>query len=216
MSDCEPYDFRLIDYGRYMRINTYIYVSIIMLFCGAMLTSCKPKALPEPKPMGYFRIDLPQHQYRPMDTSLPFRFEQSVFAQTSIEQQKNNTLWMTVSYPDLKASFRFTCFQVNKADSLRKLKISEDKMVKFHYQKADDVQYSVIQAPESNLWGQTYEIFGKEVATPLQFWLTDSAHYFVRATLYFDDTPNNDSLQPVIQYLKEDALHLINTFEWNL
>lgn len=216
MSDCEPYDFRLIDYGRYMRINTYIYVSIIMLFCGAMLTSCKPKALPEPKPMGYFRIDLPQHQYRPMDTSLPFRFEQSVFAQTSIEQQKNNTLWMTVSYPDLKASFRFTCFQVNKADSLRKLMISEDKMVKFHYQKADDVQYSVIQAPESNLWGQTYEIFGKEVATPLQFWLTDSAHYFVRATLYFDDTPNNDSLQPVIQYLKEDALHLINTFEWNL
>ena len=199
MSDCEPYDFRLIDYGRYMRINTYIYVSIIMLFCGAMLTSCKPKALPEPKPMGYFRIDLPQHQYRPMDTSLPFRFEQSVFAQTSIEQQKNNTLWITVSYPDLKASFRFTCFQVNKADSLRKLMISEDKMVKFHYQKADDVQYSVIQAPESNLWGQTYEIFGKEVATPLQFWLTDSAHYFVRATLYFDDTPNNDSLQPVIQ-----------------
>ena len=181
----------------------------------ATLMSCKPKALPEPKPMGYFRIDLPQHQYRTMDTSLPFRFEQSVFAQTSIEPQKNNTLWMTISYPDLKASLRFTCFQVNNADSLRNLMISEDKMVKFHYQKADDVQYSVIHDPESKLWGQTYEIYGKEVATPFQFWLTDSAHRFVRATLYFDDTPNNDSLKPVIDYLKEDALHLINTFEWN-
>ena len=92
--------------------------------------------------------------------------------------------------------------------------VSEDKMVKFHYQKADDVQYSVIKDPETHLWGQTYEIYGKEVATPFQFWLTDSAHRFVRATRYFDETPNNDSLQPVIQYLKEDAMHLINTFEW--
>ena len=164
--------------------------------------------------MGYFRIDLPNHQYRTLDTSLPFRYEQSVFANTTIEKQKDNTLWMTVSYPDLKASLRFTCFEVKNADSLRKLMVSEDKMVKFHYQKADDVQYSVIKDPETHLWGQTYEIYGKEVATPFQFWLTDSVHRFVRATLYFDETPNNDSLQPVIQYLKEDAMHLINTFEW--
>lgn len=174
--------------------------------------------------MGYFRIDLPDHQYQPLDASYPltasmaiipsFTFEQSVYATTSLEPQPNSTLWMTVSYPDLKASFRFTCFEVKNADSLRNLMILEDKMVKFHYQKADDVQYSVIHDPESNLWGQTYEIFGKEVATPFQFWLTDSTHRFVRATLYFDETPNNDSLQPVIQYLKEDALHLINTFEW--
>ena len=195
------------------RANTYITLFFVCALC-ATLMSCKPKALPEPKPKGYFRIDLPEHQYRTMDTSLPFRYEQSVFAKTTIARQKDNTLWMTVTYPDQKASLRFTCFEVNKADSLRKLMISEDKMVKFHYQKADDVQYSVIHDPESKLWGQTYEIYGKEVATPFQFWLTDSAHRFVRATLYFDDTPNNDSLQPVIQYLKEDALHLINTFEW--
>ena len=186
---------------------------LAMGFCD-LFFACKPKTLPEPKPMGYFRIDLPGHQYQLMDTTLPFRYEQSVFAKTSIEPQKDNTLWMTLTYPNLKASLRFTCFHVNNADSLRKLMISEDKMVKFHYQKADDVQYSVIRDPESNLWWQTYEIFGKEVATPFQFWLTDSTHQYVRATLYFDETPNNDSLQPVIQFLKEDALHLINTFEW--
>ena len=74
--------------------------------------ACKPKPLPEPKPMGYFRIDLPNHQYRTLDTSLPFRYEQSVFANNTIEKQKDNTLWMTISYPDLKASLRFTCFEV--------------------------------------------------------------------------------------------------------
>lgn len=195
------------------------------LVCGlcAVLMCCTPKALPEPKPTGYFRIDLPEHQYRLMDTNssapthqslLPFTYEQSVYASTTIEPQKDKSIWMNITYPDLGASFRFTCFTVKNADSLRKLMISEDKMVKFHYQKADDVQYSVINDPAAHLWGQTYEILGKEVATPFQFWLTDSVNRFVRATLYFDGVPNNDSLQPVIQYLKEDALHLINTFAW--
>ncbi|MBO7494311.1 MAG: hypothetical protein J6T87_09230 [Bacteroidales bacterium] len=191
-----------------------LFCFLITMGLCVSFSACKPKPLPEPKPMGYFRIDLPGHQYRTIDTALPFRYEQSVFANTTIERQKDNTLWMTVSYPDLKASLRFTCFDVKNADSLRNLMISEDKMVKFHYQKADDVQYSVIQDAESNLWGQTYEILGKEVATPFQFWLTDSTHRFVRANLYFDCAPNNDSLQPIIQFLKEDALHLINTFEW--
>lgn len=199
----------------YSWINASI-SKIMFLVCvlGTVLMSCKPKALPEPKPMGYFRIDLPDHTYRLTDTTLPFTFEQSVFSNTTIEPQKDGNLWANVVYPDLKASFRFTCFSVKNADSLRKLMVYEDKMVKFHYQKADDVQFSVVNDPEAHLWGQTYEIYGKEVATPFQFWLTDSAHHFVRATLYFDDTPNNDSLQPVIQYLKEDALHLINTFAW--
>ena len=176
--------------------------------------------------MGYYRIDLPEHQYKPLDAtealpceqadlvvSPPFTCEQSVYAKTSMEAHRD-CLWMTVAYPKLRASFRFTCFEVKNADSLRNLMIMEDKMVKFHYQKADDVQYSVIKDPEAHIWGQTYEIYGKEVATPFQFWLTDSVHQFVRATLYFDGTPNNDSLQPVIQYLKEDAMHLINTFAW--
>jgi len=164
--------------------------------------------------MGYFRIDLPDHQYHKMDTTLPFTFDQSVYSNITIEPQKDNSCWMNVIYPDLRASLRFTCLNVQNPDSLRKLMVYEDKMVKFHYQKADDVQYSVIQDPEAHIWGQTYEIYGKEVATPFQFWLTDSAHRFVRATLYFDYAPNNDSLQPVIQYLKEDAMHLINTFAW--
>jgi len=36
----------------------------------------------------------------------------------------------------------------------------------------------------------------------------------LRSSLYFDFTPNNDSLQPVIQYLREDMMQMINTFEW--
>jgi gliding motility-associated lipoprotein GldD len=210
-----------------MKRQSSIYVIVATVLAALAMASCKPKALPEPKPMGYFRIDLPDHKYKPLDASEtspdkqadivvfpPFTCEQSVYATSTLEVQPDHCLWMNLTYPELNASLRFTCITVKNADSLRNLMIREDKMVKFHYQMADDVQYSVIKDPEAHIWGQAYEIYGKEVATPFQFWLTDSVHNFVRATLYFDSAPNNDSLQPVIQYLKEDAMHLINTFAW--
>ena len=167
-----------------------------------------------PRPRGYFRIDLPRHEYRRMDTTLPFTFEQSAHAQTSLQWKDDGSCWMDVLYPDMDATFKFTYFPIRNADSLRGLIVQEERMMKFHFQKADDVEYSMIRDPETPLWGQIYDIEGKEVATPLQFWMTDSAHHFLRATLYFNFTPNNDSLQPVIEYLRDDALHLINTFAW--
>lgn len=192
---------------------------LVMIFAWACLlfamTSCFHKNAKEaPKPMGYFRIDLPEHHYQKMDTTLPFTFERSTYSQVAIKPQKDGACWIDVSYPSMSASFKFTYVPVPRIDSLRGLMMREENMVKFHYQKADDVEYSIVRDPQAHLWGQIYDIAGKEVATPLIFWLTDSTRHFLRGTLYFDFAPNNDSLQPVIDYLREDAMHLVSTFEW--
>lgn len=184
------------------------------LFLMLMACSCGRRQAETPKPVAYFRIDLPEHSYRQVDTTLPFTFEQSEAAQLSIRPQKDGSYWVDIDYPTLNATFKLTYLTVPRADSLRNKIIREEKMVKFHYQKADDVEYSVIQDPESRLWGQIYDIAGKDVATPLMFWMTDSTHQFLRSTLYFNFAPNNDSLEPVIQYLREDAMHFVNTFKW--
>lgn len=178
-----------------------------------MVCSCHRQA-ETPKPVAYFRIDLPEHSYQQVDTTLPFVFEQSEAAQLSIRPQKDGSYWVDIDYPALNATFKITYMTVPRADSLRNKIIREEKMVKFHYQKADDVEYSVIQDPDSRLWGQIYDIAGKDVATPLMFWMTDSTHQFLRTTLYFNFAPNNDSLEPVIEYLRDDAMHFVNTFKW--
>lgn len=192
-----------------------VFVIALCLASSLLGSSCfHKKEAPAPKPMGYFRIDLPEHKYHSMDTTVPFTFELSKYAEMSVNRKPDGSYWMDVDYPKFNASFKFTYFPLANADSLRNLIIKEEKMVKFHYQKADDVEYSIIQDPDVRIWGQIYDIAGKEVATPFQFWMTDSAHHFLRATLYFNFTPNNDSLQPVIDYLREDAMHLIGTFAW--
>lgn len=196
----------------------YVSRLVLRLSCGLILLlvacSCGRRQVETPKPVAYFRIDLPEHSYRQVDTTLPFSFEQSEAARLSIRPQSNGAYWVDVDYPTLNATFKISYFPLSCADSLRSMIIHEEKMVKFHYQKADDVQYSVIRDPESRLWGQIYDISGREVATPLMLWMTDSTHQFLRSTLYFNFAPNNDSLEPVIQYLREDALHFVNTFKW--
>jgi gliding motility-associated lipoprotein GldD len=51
-------------------------------------------------------------------------------------------------------------------------------------------------------------------ATSSQFFATDTVKHFLRGALYFNVTPNEDSLAPVTNFLREDLRHLINTLHW--
>jgi gliding motility-associated lipoprotein GldD len=51
-------------------------------------------------------------------------------------------------------------------------------------------------------------------ATANQFFLTDSTKHFLRGALYFNTSPNEDSLGIVNDFLQEDLHHLINTLRW--
>ena len=55
---------------------------------------------------------------------------------------------------------------------------------------------------------------GGNAATARQFYVTDSVKHFLRGALYFDATPNEDSLSVVNEFLQEDMKHLINTLRW--
>jgi gliding motility-associated lipoprotein GldD len=54
-----------------------------------------------------------------------------------------------------------------------------------------------------------------EVPSQFQFTMTDSSNNFLRGALYFDTKVQNDSLQPAIDYVKKDLMHMINTLEWS-
>ena len=188
---------------------------LLSLLCGSivLLASCGQKNENiAPKPKGYFRIDMPEQAYQTLDTTLPFTMEISKYAEAVITPKDSGKIWIDLTYPQFAAEIKMTYFPVH--NNMRERVVQEREMVEFHYVKADDVEYSVIKDAEAPLYGQIYDIKGKDVATPLQFWMTDSMHHFIRATLYFNFAPNNDSLQPVIDYLREDAMHLINTFDW--
>ena len=194
-----------------LRFQIYITLAILGVGCASVDTDVTPK------PRGYFRLEMPEHAYQAWDSVLPFTMEYSKYATVSFEKRENQMYWVDLQYcTGTSASFNITYLPLTNKEELRDLAIEEEKMIGFHIDngKADDVQFYFVEDFENHVYGRVYDIIGKGSATPLHFWISDSTQHFLRATLYFNFAPNNDSLQPVIQYLRDDALHLIGSLKW--
>ncbi len=166
-----------------------------------------------PKPRGYFRIDLPKHVYRTFDSTFPYTFSYPVYAKISNDPlSPGQKYWMDINFPAFRATLHISYKTVDH--NLRKYLEDSRKMVVKHIPKANAINDSLIADPQRNLFGMAYDIEGTGVASPYQFILTDSLHHFLRGALYFHVEPNNDSLAPVIRFIKQDIRHFIKTLKW--
>ena len=189
-------------------------LSIILSAIIAMIAvSCDRQSGYLPKPRGYFRIDLPEKAYTKIDTIERYSFECPEYAQITPDpyspDEKN---WINIEMPLFKGSIHLTHKPVD--GNLGEYLEDVHTMVTKHLQKANGVRDSLICNAEHDVYGLFIEMDGKGVATPMQFYLTDSTKNFVRGALYFNFKPDNDSMQPVISFIREDIDHLIETFEW--
>lgn len=165
-----------------------------------------------PKPRGYFRIDLPEKEYTQSPDILPYSFE---FPTKSLIVRNRKTeaeqFWINIEYPQYKATIYISYKEVNNnLDDY----INDSRGFAYkHTIKADAILEDVFINKEKKTYGIKYDIKG-DAASNTQFFITDSTHNFVRGALYFGVTPNKDSLAPVLSYINEDIIHLIETFEW--
>ena len=188
--------------------------SIIILSAGVFFfTSCENAPL-VPKPRGYFRIDLPERNYTKYDPSCPFSFEMSTSAAINSDQYTSaEPCWFNIEYPAYKAKIHFS-YKELKSQALYNLTEDAHELVFKHAQKANGIKESVIELPGQRVFGKAWTIEGRDVASPFQFYVTDSVNNYLRGALYFEVRPNNDSLKPVIDFIIDDIDHLIQTLHW--
>ena len=188
-------------------------IPLLVLAIACFTISCDREPNYLPKPRGFFRIDLPEKSYVSIDTLEKYRFECPQYAFVTPDpyspDEKN---WVNVEMPQFKGSIHLTHKAVN--GNLGEYLEDVHTMVVKHLQKANGVRDSLISNDDHRVYGLLIEMDGKGVATPLQFYLTDSTKNFVRGALYFNFKPDNDSVQPVINFIRQDIDHLIETFEW--
>lgn len=185
-------------------------IALIFLFI-LILGACSENH--SPKPRGYFRIDLPQREYIDFDTAFPYSFEYPKYI--SIEKDPHSPYekyWINLVARDFDATLHLS-YKVVDGNLVEYLEDSHLLVTK-HIQKADAIYDNLIIDRERNVFGLSYKIIGSGAASPYQFFLTDSCSHFLRGALYFNTLPNNDSLQPVIDFLVEDFEQLIQTLEW--
>jgi gliding motility-associated lipoprotein GldD len=122
-----------------------------------------------------------------------------------------NPWWINVDFPQFGGRF-YISYKIIGQYKLEKLLNDAFNMTNKHSIKANAIDDSLMVTP-NGLHGMFFRV-GGDVATANQFFLTDSVHHFLRGALYFDATPNQDSLRPVNDFLVEDMKHMINTLKW--
>lgn len=167
-----------------------------------------------PKPKGYNRIDLPPHAYQQLAPGHPYTFEYSraakILRDSSYLAQPH---WINVYYPQLKASVQLTYADL-RANPKGYNRLLEDarKLTNKHEIKASAIDERTLKTP-NGMRVSVFELQG-EVPSQFQFYTTDSTRHFLRGALYFRIATANDSLAPVIEYVKQDMVRLLNTLKY--
>ena len=202
-------------------LNTGVSFGLIFLLMSFMtMQGCGGEDDYIPKPKAYPRVIYPvkaYQNYQPEDC--PFHFEIPKYAKgikdsLFFNKAPDNPCWMDVKFEDFNASVHISYKAVGKgSNELNKLINDAYKLNTKHVIRADFIEDSLINNPKEKLYGLFYEV-GGNAATPNQFYLTDSSKHFIWASLYFNSTPNEDSIAPIASFIKKDLLHLLDTFEW--
>lgn len=197
-------------------------VFIFLMAMAPFFQGCGDK--PVPKPHAYFRISFPEKSYRMLDSIYPYRFEIPTYAKVVHDpRSQDEPFWINIQVPENKADIHISYYRIGQPEKLkpegRAMKnlpqLIEDarEFVDKHTVKADAIDEQVFLNPQKKVFGTLYYI-GGNVASPMQFFLTDSTSNFLRGALYIREIPNIDSLKPVIEFLKTDLIRLIESTSW--
>ena len=88
------------------------------------------------------------------------------------------------------------------------------KTIETHSLMANSIRVRDYTLEERNIYGRIFDLSGN-VASPYQFFLTDNINNIISGFVYFNIKPNYDSILPAINYIENDIIKLIESFNWN-
>ncbi|MCH4896823.1 MAG: gliding motility lipoprotein GldD [Marinifilaceae bacterium] len=190
-----------------MKINT-----LLIIICTAFtILSCNNK-VQTPKPHGFLRIDVPEHNYVEYNNHETFKFLRSTASTIEKDNEYDSQkYWINIVYPSLNAKIHLSYKRIN--NNFRNLCDDSHKIAYKHYIKAEAIKEVEYQNPKNNVYGILYQIKGN-TASSVQFFATDSTKHFLRGSLYFNCKPNKDSLRPLIKYINKDIQVLVESIKW--
>lgn len=181
------------------------FIAAIIIF-----TACRENYTP--KPRGFMKVEYPTKLYTRFDDDAPFAFDYPEYARVVPDTSPNaEKYWYNIEFPVFDGTIYLSYKEV---DNNLQTFIEDSRTLAYkHTIKAEAIDESLIKRPEAKVYGLLYDFSGN-TATSLQFFLTDSTRHFLRGSLYFNTTPRKDSLAPVISFIREDVIHMIESFEW--
>ncbi len=212
--------------------------NLIIFTLFITLLSCQEDKTYPPKPYGFSRISLPEPAYQKLaaeypythyfsdgipDQSLlseltpqlppkyPYTFEYSQHAIIRPDSSaQREPYWIELYYPKLRATVHLTTkFVGNKQEAFEDYVNDAHTLVTKHGVRLQNIAEST-DSTANGLGRRIYQLEG-DVPTTFQCVVTDTSYNFFRAALYVPYSDKNDSIAPILDYVRNDILHLSST-----
>jgi gliding motility-associated lipoprotein GldD len=196
----------------------FIRTLMSLLLASLLLQSCKDQREAFPKPHAYPRLDFPAKDYRPYENqSCAFGFDYPSYAR--IENKKDffgkdidEPCWFNLTFPEYNGTIHCSYYEINEKNRLDSLIYDSFALVGKHNIKAQYIAESKFDLKGKG-GGMLFRITGP-VASPTQFFITDSTEHFFRGSLYFNNKVEIDSMRLVYDFIDEDIDQMLKTFYW--
>ena len=192
------------------------HLSLLILI--ASICSCKSDEGPLIRPRQYPKVDFPAQSYSTFESEgCPFKVQ--IPEHSQVEQKKYlfdnipaGQCWFDIVIPDFNATIHCSYFPINEDNIYGSLVNDAFTMAGKHNIKATFREEFNIE----NQFGSRGLIFkiNGPVATPYQFYISDSTQHFLRGSLYFDNDINSDSISPVVNFLRKDIDVFLSSLQW--
>jgi gliding motility-associated lipoprotein GldD len=189
-------------------IHPFFFLSLLTIM---MLFACCHREY-TPRPRGYFRIAFPEKSYRDLSMKVPYTFKIPGYSYPEADSLNlDQPDWVTIQIPGNHAQIHISYIRLN--NNLADHSEFSRSLAYKHTEKASSIEEQIFINRAKKVYGTLYTIKG-DAASPMQFYLTDSVSNFLRGALYIKEVPNADSLRPVINFLSQDVLRIVESTEW--
>ena len=185
-----------------MKRLVYIFVGLLVVLSIYLLLPSEEYYISKPK--AQIKIELPSELTSVFeDEIITFSYSNSAVV------EKNDNIY-SIKYSLYNAEI---VFSVDLTSDFQRNQFFFQNQVNQHRKFGAIVDSSFLELPELDKYICDYDLYGSNIATSSMFYITDMSKYFVRGSLDFNTSINNEiEVQNTI--MKLEVLNFINSFKW--
>ncbi len=172
-------------------------------------TSCNDQRNFVPKPSTFLELTFPKRTYEIHTDSCGYTFNKPSYF--NIKDVQGSPCNRDIELSTLNGTLHLTRIDMDTSIGVY-INYAIDKVGE-HKVKASAIHDTSFIRSDARVFGTLFELQGN-VASPFQFYVTDSVSRFISGVIYFNTHPNYDSIKPTLDFVKHDLYEFINTLEW--
>ena len=165
-----------------------------------------------PKPDAYLRIEFNEPKYlnyEDLNSQIDFYYNSS---SSSINQISSKSI--NLNYENLGMSLDLSFNKLSSENEVINYITDFNLLLDTHTKRSNGFLVKEFENVEYSTFGKIYEFKG-DVASPIQFFITDSLNNFIQGAVNKEISSKYDSIYPSIQYIKNDILVLFESINFN-